>query len=185
MDKRDLFKETERIINGEQDGFNSVFDGDINPQKLFFQRTAIRLVKNYQKYMSGQIGTADYLAALRNFLLVFNMPLKIKSADYLKDNVFGIYLYESKDQYMAAPLIPSYIPHPQFVEDAFVSEEQKTNIVQSPYSLQTSPFIFNLTGFPTFKSITIESAPLAIFLLIIDDAINPILETVPVTSLSA
>lgn len=148
-----MFKETERIINGEQDGFNSVFDGDINPQKLFFQRTAIRLVKNYQKYMSGQIGTADYLAALRNFLLVFNMPLKIKSADYLKDNVFGIYLYESKDQYMAAPLIPSYIPHPQFVEDAFVSEEQKTNIVQSPYSLQTSPFIFNLTGFPTFKSI--------------------------------
>ena len=153
MDKRDLFKEAERIINDEQDVMNPDFDHDSAPQKQFFRRTEMRLVKNYKKYIAGQIGIADYLSALRNFLLVFNMPLKIKNASCLKDNQFGIYLYEDKDRYMAAPQLPSYIPHPKFVEDAFISEEHETSLVQSSYSLQTSPFITDLTGFLTFKSI--------------------------------
>ena len=153
MDKRDIFNEAERIINGEQEAMELSFDSTAVPQMKFFHRTEIRLVKNYKKFITGAIGIADYLASLRNFLLVFNMPLRIKCADYLEDNKFGIYLYEGEDRYMAAPQIPSYIPHPQFVEEAFITEETETDTVQSPYSLQTSPFIANLTGFTTFKSI--------------------------------
>lgn len=153
MDKRLLFEEAERIINGEQDTMDPAFDHADDPKKQFLRRTELRLIKNHQKYMAGQTGKADYLAALRNFLLVYNMPLRIKNAAVLKDNQFGIYLYDGSNRYMAAMQIPSYIPHPHFVEDAFVQGDYVDGKFHSSYSLQTSPFISKLTGFSTFKSV--------------------------------
>ena len=86
-----IIRKIEEIINGESIDLNlDELEFETNVES-FMLNTAIRLVKTYLGFVEGNKGISDMLVSLRNFMLVFQTPLRIDSFEVEKDNDFGIY----------------------------------------------------------------------------------------------
>lgn len=153
MNKLKLVDSIEQLINGKVDNIDlSVYAGEQDPKEQFLYRSAVRLAKNYKMYMDGDAGVSDYMAALRNFLLNFGIPVRIDDAAFLENNHFGIYRFSDGFKYMASSNIPDYIKNKSFITSTFAGEHASSGPSNSNYSLQMNPFIERLTGFTSFKS---------------------------------
>ena len=153
MNKYNIVKEVENYLNSKNDEFDYSCFGDINSSHDYYlKNTAIRLIKNRNRYLEGSVSSSDYLVSLRNFMITFNTPLQINEGFDVETKYFGIYEYGDSEHYMASCQMPSYIKNDRFVEDAFKGNYEPEENPDS-YSLRTNWFIKELTGFKEFKSV--------------------------------
>lgn len=152
MMREEIISKIDEIINGETTDFN--FDKvDLKSNvESFMLNTAMRLAKTYFGFTEGNKGYSDILVALRNFMLVFQTPLRIDSFEIEKDNDFGIYKDDTTNCYYAAYDIAGIVKTKEFVEDAFITKDTSESTKESRYQLKTNGFIKRVTGFNYFKS---------------------------------
>lgn len=154
MNKEKLIEDIEQYINQECENFDvDSYDFENDEIESFMRNSAIRLVNTYAGMQNGNVGFSDYISALRNFMLVYQTPLRIEDSSFLDDNHAGIYKQTTGFRYYASYDVPNYITYPQFVEKAFVTHNTQKPVLQTKYNLRTNTFIKNLTGFEHFKSV--------------------------------
>lgn len=152
MIRENIIKQIEDILNGDTTVFNF---NEINVKssvELFLLNTAERLVKTYLGFTKGDKGLSDMYVSIRNFMLVFQTPLRIDSFEIEKDNDFGIYKNESMNNFYAAYDIEGLVKIKDFVEDAFITRDTNETTKESRYQLKTNGFIKSITDFDYFKS---------------------------------
>lgn len=152
MMREEIISKIEEIINGEVTDFN--FDEVELKSNIeaFMLNTAIRLAKTYLGFVEGNKGISDILVSLRNFMLVFQTPLRIDSFAIEKDNEFGIYKDDITNCYYATYDISGKVKTSEFVEAAFVTKDTIEATKETKYQLKTNGFIKRVTGFDYFKS---------------------------------
>lgn len=154
MNIRDIIDNLEKLINEETEEFYCTEEErEQNVVDAFMKNTALRLANTYRQFRWGECAKSDYLVSLRNFMLVFQTPLRIKKADILVNNSFGIYKLDAGFKYYATYDVPQFIKHRSYVESAFINSSTPATDIDSKYLLQTNEYIRRLTGFSTFKSI--------------------------------
>lgn len=154
MKKEQLINEIEQLINAEIAMVN--LESEMNQEgkvEAFMRKTAIRLIKSYHGYITGESGISNILADIRNFMLVFQCRLRIDTIEVPMPNKFGIYRDEYSGKYYAAYDVPDYIKYDSLVKDAFITESTQEQPISSKYLLDTNGYIKKLTGFDYFKSI--------------------------------
>lgn len=152
MIRENIIKQIEDILNGDTTVFNF---NEINVKssvELFLLNTAERLVKTYLGFTKGDKGLSDMYVSIRNFMLVFQTPLRIDSFEIEKDNDFGIYKNEFMNNFYAAYDIEGLVKIKDFVEDAFITRDTNETTKESRYQLKTNGFIKSITDFDYFKS---------------------------------
>lgn len=155
MDKEYIVREIEKIINNEQS--NIAWDSVPKTTSMldeYLKNVAIRLAKTYEKYVEGECGAAEYLIALRSFMLSYQVPIRFEEANTFQDlDQYGIYCDVSGRKYYAVYDTPQYVPRKKFVSDAFVDINSTIPERKSKYNLKTNAFIERMTGFKYFKSL--------------------------------
>lgn len=154
MNGQAIIDNLEKLINEETEEFCSAEEeSGQNAVDAFMRNTALRLANTYSQYRVGECAESDYLASLRNFMLVFQTALRFEKADIPEDNAFGIYKLDEEFKYYAAYDIPAFIKRRDFVEKAFINNSTPMADTDSKYLLQANEYIRRLTGYETFKSI--------------------------------
>ena len=119
----------------------------------FLLNTAYRLVNTYARYNEGKCGTADYLVAIRGFMLTYQVSLRFDNAQNFSNlSDYGIYYDSLGRKYYAVFDIPEFIMHKKFVSDSFITSSTDIPAIHSKYSLKANLFIEETTGFKSFKS---------------------------------
>lgn len=129
---------------------------------VFLYNTAKRLLIIYQKYKAGRVSAPVLIIALRNYLLTFQTDIAITEDEFLKDNTCGI-IRDASGRYYAASDLPDYMSqisvdgqhaYQDFVDQAFQRrgnarrDENREGVFYG-----TNTFIYQLTGYKTFKSL--------------------------------
>lgn len=154
MNRQNIIDNLEKMINEETEEPCCIEErGDQDVVDAFMRNTVLRLVNTYRQYRCGECAESDYMASLRNFMLVFQTPLRIEKADIPENNSFGIYKLDDGFKYYAAYDVPKFIKHRSFVESAFINSSTYTVDTDLKYLLNTNEYIRRLTGFESFKSI--------------------------------
>ena len=151
MDKYSINTQMELYLNQETDWSleKSFFPG--NESEQFMLRTAKRLKRAFDLYVSGQCEKNDFLVALRNYLLVFQTSIALKKIEIPDHNSFGIVKDLQSDKYFASYQLPEYVNR-SFVESVFSHEQPMSRSIHS-YDLHTDPLISKITGYQFFKNI--------------------------------
>ena len=103
----------------------------------YLKNVAIRLAKTYEKYVEGECGAAEYLIALRSFMLSYQVPIRFEEANTFQDlDQYGIYCDVSGRKYYAVYDTPQYVPRKKFVSDAFVDINSTIPERKSKYNLK-------------------------------------------------
>lgn len=112
---------------------------------------AKRLINTFDNYQENTCGIDDMLCSLRNFMLFYKTELELKNLSIPIPNDYCISKSISSDLYFANYGL-NYI-NPDFLDDIY--SLKKTNIdMNEKYNLITDGFIYNLTGFTHFKTIS-------------------------------
>lgn len=153
MNREQILESVENLINGKINSLDpklwEEYDG---PIERYMAHTVKCLNHEYKSYASGISGKSDFLGALRLFMMVFQAKIHISDEKLLKNNEFGIFPTGDPLVWFVSPDVPSYFTWPSFVEKAFINSNTSYPKTDNKYSLQTNPFIYNLTGFKMFKS---------------------------------
>ena len=150
--REEIISKIEEIINSEESVFNfGEMELKTNVEK-FMLNTATRLVNTYFGFIKGNKGISDLLVSLRNFMLVFQTPLRITNFEIEKDNKFGIYRDESTNCYYATYDTYGIVKTSEFIEAAFVTKDTVEPNKESRYQLKTNGFIKRVTDYDYFKS---------------------------------
>lgn len=154
MEQKKLENYVELYLN------NKLTEADILPDlpaglaqiDKFRYNTVKRLIKTYQKYKDDMVSADVLLCSLRNYLVVFQIEVKIEENDFLLNNNYGI--YESSDgKYCASLELPDGI-NENFVKQAFQRNAVEIeNMNDDDIFYGTNAYIYNLTGFREFKSL--------------------------------
>lgn len=155
MDKEYIVNEIEKVINNEKsDLVLDALNSNSSAVDEYLKNVAIRLLKMYEKYVIDECGSADYLVALRSFMLSFQVSIRFDEAGSFENlSQYGIYYDSSGMKYYAVYDTPQYILRKAFVSDAFIDINTSTPERKTKYSLRTNSFIEDLTGFRYFKSL--------------------------------
>lgn len=151
---KEIEDKVQQYILGQKSVFDKL-DFDVTSKesiKLYKAKTAMRLAKNWVKYVENQISITDLLCSLRNYLLLFQTSVILPdNMDInLNENKFGLRI-DSDNKVYAVIDGPAYM-NEKIIEQAFI-RNFSGNIQESNYFLGTNPFIFNLTSFNKFKTI--------------------------------
>lgn len=154
INKEYVLNEIEKLINNEQLDFELADTSEnYSAVEKYLINVAVRLVKAHKKYISGACGSADYLVALRTFMLSFQVSIRFDEAESFQDlSQYGIYCDSTSMKYYAVYETPQYILQKSFVSDAFVDITTSVPKRKSKYCLKTNSFIERITGFKYFKS---------------------------------
>ena len=119
----------------------------------FLLNTAYRLMNTYIRYNEGMCGRADYLVAIRGFMLTYQVSLRFDNAQSFSNlSDYGIYYDSFERKYYAIFDIPEFIIHKKFVSDSFITASTDISVMHSKYSLKVNSFIEETTGYKSFKS---------------------------------
>lgn len=154
MNKKILIKSIEKLINNEADSVEYT-EADIQrtPADRALSNIAVRLVEAHSRFMNGNCGEADYLVALRGFLLSYQTNIRYDLIDNFSDiEKYGLYQNSQDGSIYAVFDIPNFFPHKSFIEKAYIDNDATISDVKTIYSLKTNPFIEHLSGFKYFKS---------------------------------
>lgn len=155
MNKEYIISEIEKIINNEQSNIAwDLISKNSSALEAYLVNVAMRLAKTYEKYVKGGCGVADYLVALRSFMLSYQVSIRLDDANTFQNlDQYGIYCEATGMKYYAVYNTPQYITRNNFVSDAFVDVNAITSVCKSKYNLKTNAFIEQVTGFKYFKSL--------------------------------
>ena len=154
MDKEQVIDSIEKFINEEADEYYPSHDNDANVIVSALEGIVFRLVNTFKKYRTGEAGQADYISALRSFMLSFQTELRVEDHGILENNYQGIHFNPSSQKYYATYEIPDYIKYKSFVEKAFVNPGSTIPENSSPYCLNTNSYISGLTGFNSLNPLS-------------------------------
>ena len=144
----------EKLINNEPYDLELLVNASPKTSvEEFLLNTAYRLVNTYARYNEGKCGTADYLVAIRGFMLTYQVSLRFDNAQNFSNlSDYGIYYDSLGRKYYAVFDIPEFIMHKKFVSDSFITSSTDIPAIHSKYSLKANLFIEETTGFKSFKS---------------------------------
>lgn len=154
MDKQRIITDVESIVNHERDAIEYEEYNKEDPVEVMLHNVVVRLVNVVDRYRNKEAGIGDYLSALRSFMLSFQTEIRIDDDGALSDNSLGIYYNSSTKKYYATYNIPDFVRNKSFVESAFINSNTEKPQMNSPYSLLTNNFIYELTNhrFSKFRS---------------------------------
>ncbi len=139
------------LIGKKQTYDNNLFNIQCSSSLENFKlNTAVRLCKNYCKFIKKEVLVNDFLCSLRNYLLIFNTDVFLGEEIDITNNDLGI-LKDSCGKVYASLDMPQYI-NSKLIKSAFMQDykDEKNN---TKYFLGTSPFVYNLTHFKKYKSL--------------------------------
>ena len=152
MDKEYIISKVEKVINGEELSIDIDYNSGKSAKEFFYLNTVKRLFRAFELYQKNESYLNDYLLALRDYLLVFDVSIRLSNSDAIKENKFGISLDEVEDKYFASYQLPQDI-NEKFVKDAFGRGENHSKSSIEDERLITNPMIYHLTGYSKFKSL--------------------------------
>lgn len=152
MNKELIISETEQFINDEIFYIQIEYGEKETANERFYLNTVKRLTKAYSLYKKNNIFKNDYILALRDFLITFDVSVRINQNEFLKNNKFGISFDDVERKYFASYQL-SFDVNEKFVKEAFLREIQNKKSGNDNDNLTTDPMILNLTGYSKFKSL--------------------------------
>ena len=152
MNKELIISETEQFINDEIFYIQIEYGEKETANERFYLNTAKRLTKAYSLYKKNNIFKNDYILALRDFLITFDVSVRINQDEFLKNNKYGISFDDVECKYFASYQL-SFDVNEKFVKEAFLREIQNKKSGNDNDNLTTDPMILNLTGYSKFKSL--------------------------------
>ena len=152
FNKDELNKRIEGYLNNRDEDIDFSFCEPCDARGRFAIRSGRRLVNTFDLYKKHECGLSDFLGALRCYLLTLKIQAHIESVDIPEQNSFGILRDVNGNDYYATLELPSYV-NEEFVSDAFNVLEYSSTDWEKGYDLHTNPFIRNLTGFYTYKTL--------------------------------
>lgn len=152
MDKEYIISKVEKVINGEELSIDIDYNSGKSAKEFFYLNTVKRLFRAFELYQKNESYLNDYLLALRDYLLVFDVSIRLSNSDAIKENKFGISLDEVEDKYFASYQLPQDI-NEKFVKDAFGRGENHSKSSIEDERLITNSMIYHLTGYSKFKSL--------------------------------
>lgn len=84
MNKELIISETEQFINDEIFYIQIEYGEKETANERFYLNTAKRLTKAYSLYKKNNIFKNDYILALRDFLITFDVSVRINQNEFLK-----------------------------------------------------------------------------------------------------
>ena len=150
MDKQNLNILVEQYLN-EQENLNIDFDCGSTAHDRFLLHTIKRLCRAYDLQKRGDAENADFLLALRDYLLTFQTQIALNTDFVPAENEFGIVQDPLDGKFFATYQFPTYVTK-KFCEDAFLSEVPSHKFNYHGYNLYTDSLIQRITGFKYFKS---------------------------------
>ena len=152
MNKELIISETEQFINDEIFYIQIEYGEKETANERFYLNTVKRLTKAYSLYKKNNIFKNDYILALRDFLIIFDVSVRINQDEFLKNNKFGIAFDDVERKYFASYKL-SFDVNEKFVKEAFLRGIQNKKSGNDNDNLTTDPMILNLTGYSKFKSL--------------------------------
>ena len=113
--------------------------------------TVKRLMTAYGLYRHSAEYRCDFLIALRDYLLCFDIDIEIQTMNMDGAETFGIVKDPSNGRFFATFQFPEYV-NSSLAKQAFLQNYEVERRSSSRYDLHTDPMIFKLTGFSEFKS---------------------------------
>lgn len=153
MNKKLITYQVEQYINNEISSIKIEYELESDAKEVFYLNTVKRLVRAYSLYKMDDVYKNDYIMALRDYLLVYDVVVKIEEDEFLRENEFGISLDEVEMKYFASYQLPTNI-NEKFVKEAFIKGvEIQRNTEEA--NLISDPMISELTGYryTRFKSL--------------------------------
>lgn len=153
MDKKYITDTVESILNGEniELDYSLACFGNTSVES-FMRNTVDRLLKTYHHFCDDVCSRYDLLVSLRNYLLVYEISVKIDGFEIPDKNPFGLFKEYDSGRYYASYVVPEFIERQEFIKTAYINESSQLYSVNSGYCLATNRFIKNLTDFDSFKS---------------------------------
>ena len=152
MNKELIISETEQFINDEIFYVQIEYGEKETANERFYSNTVKRLTKAYSLYKENNIFKNDYILALRDFLITFDVSVRINQDEFLKNNKFGISFDDVERKYFASYQL-SFDVNEKFVKEAFLRGIQNKKSGNDNDNLTTDPMVLNLTGYSKFKSL--------------------------------
>ena len=149
MNKELIISETEQFINDEVFNIQIKYGEKETANERFYLNTVKRLTKAYSLYRKNNFFKNDYILALRDFLITFDVSVRINQDEFLKNNKYGISFDDVECKYFASYQL-SFDVNEKFVKEAFLRKIQ--NKKSGNDNLATDPMILNLTGYSKFKT---------------------------------
>ena len=153
MNKETIIEQMQRYLDG--DILDPSFDitAEMDDLQAFYCRTAKRLVIAYELQRDNSDYQDDFLMALRDFLLVFETSLTIKSVEIADENSYAIKKNNDTGKYFATFQFPEGVST-ELAEQAFMRNLSVEYSRKKEYNLTTDSLIYSVTGFKQFKTMS-------------------------------
>ena len=153
MNKEIIIEQMQRYLDG--DILDPSFDitAEMDDLQAFYCRTAKRLVIAYELQRDNSDYQDDFLMALRDFLLVFETSLTIKSVEIADENSYAIKKNNDTGKYFASFQFPEGVSA-ELAEQAFMRNLSAKESRKKEYNLTTDSLIYSVTGFKQFKTMS-------------------------------
>lgn len=153
MNKSELYDLVQNYINGQVLNWSIDIPNQSDELNTFYYRTTIRLLKSFDLFKKNESYKNDFLLALRDFLLVFDIGLNLSGLDIPDDNEFAIRKNTSTGEYYCTFQFPEGVIA-DFAESAFMRGISIDKPELNKYNLLTDSLIYRITGFKYFKSMS-------------------------------
>ena len=150
MDKERLITQMQVYLDGGAEPEIEIHP-DMDVKQAFFCRTAKRLQVAFQLQVQNPEYTDDFYLALRDFLLVFETGLSVRTVEMSKIQSYAIRQEEETGIYYCSLQFPDGV-NTVLAEQAFLRNIPSGGRRKKEYNLLTDPWIYALTGFQRFKS---------------------------------
>ena len=151
MNKEELIRQMQKYLDGNLTEPEFEPDMGLDDLQAFYSRTAKRLKNAFQLQNKDPTYQNDFLIALRNFLLVFEIGLSIDSVEIPEDNAYAIKKNNSTGKYFSNFQFPDGVAT-ELAEPAFMRNISSNESSKKDYNLMTDSLIYSVTGFKYFKS---------------------------------
>lgn len=151
MNKEELIRQMQKYLDGNLTEPEFEPDMGLDDLQAFYSRTAKRLKNAFQLQNKDPKYQNDFLIALRNFLLVFEIGLSIDSVEIPEDNAYAIKKNNSTGKYFSNFQFPDGVAT-ELAEPAFMRNISSNESSKKDYNLMTDSLIYSVTGFKYFKS---------------------------------
>lgn len=152
MNKKEIRDKIQDYINGRQSYLDLEIPDKEDELTAFYYRTAKRLRIAFDLQSRDECYYNDFLIALRDFLLVFELGMTIENIEISNQNEYAIKKNELTGEYFATFQFPEGVSV-EFAEKAFMRNLPTEKNEKKSYNLMTDSMIFSRTGFRRFKSL--------------------------------
>ena len=153
MNKKEICEIIQKYINEEDAVIDLSIPVNADELEAFYYRTAKRLKNAVDLYRKDGCFKNDFLIALRDSLLVFELGLRIKSFEISDDNDYAIKKNNTTGEYFCSFQFPEGVAD-SFAESAFMRNMCAERAGNNDYNLMTDSLIYKMTGYRYFKTMS-------------------------------